>query len=653
MSLESFLEEERLGVLQILEEATSRKASHSPTARRPSQSTSSMLFPDDPTPPRKTSSSMILEEDYPPASNKLKPSQTINTGSLRNNRSLSVPGTTGLRPVRSATTSNADILTALDDDLSDPFSNGDSFYYSSKTLRSALPPGTMTKREREELEKQKAGSRFSFWKNKGSDSLQPSRSPSRERSLSANPSASSNPNIDVDKLRLSQNSSTITGSTPSSKSLLDSNVSSTSAISSPSLPSTSPRPSVSASSGVSSYLTSFDLGTVANSINLDQNNHPPVGSRRRSSSSKRTTDDAFADLYKGMDTNRRLVDDDDQEEEYSEEETGSSSEDDTDSDDSHVSDDDDDDTTPDMKGLSSNLVKGPTESLMSAMEEERKSIENSKFRVKSLIDLEPPPGTVPPPSMAEYAAYKRRIIHPSTAFDKNILEDTPYTSDTEELLDARRAAKLPFEISTIHSSLTTKRMIRTMSRGENLPSLTDPEAPIPKTFVLGTDLSPEAAHALEWTIGTVLRDTNVLYVVCANEDELLNEKSSSSVTPQQQEDERLEAMTQLTNTISKLLKKTRLQVHIVIEVVHCKSPKHLLTAVIDHVLPTMVILGSRGRSALKGVLLGSFSNYIVERSAVPVMVARRKLHKTKHKDLNVRLANNLRSQGGLSQAIVD
>ena len=38
----------------------------------------------------------------------------------------------------------------------------------------------------------------------------------------------------------------------------------------------------------------------------------------------------------------------------------------------------------------------------------------------------------------------------------------------------------------------------------------------------------------------------------------------------------------------------------------------------------MTILGSRGRSALKGVLLGSFSNYIVTKSSVPVMVARRR-----------------------------
>ena len=40
-----------------------------------------------------------------------------------------------------------------------------------------------------------------------------------------------------------------------------------------------------------------------------------------------------------------------------------------------------------------------------------------------------------------------------------------------------------------------------------------------------------------------------------------------------------------------------------------------------------MILGSRGRSALKGVLLGSFSNYLVTKSSVPVMVARKKLRK--------------------------
>lgn len=272
-----------------------------------------------------------------------------------------------------------------------------------------------------------------------------------------------------------------------------------------------------------------------------------------------------------------------------------------------------------------------------------------KLKYKSLIDVD---GTEKEKkkSNAEYAAYKRRIIHPSTAFDTNLptSDQTPYTSDTEEIMDAQRAAQLHMEISPIHSNQRTKRMIRTLDRGR-LDSLSDPNTPRKKSFIVSTDLSPEAVHALEWTIGTVLRDGNVLYVVCAYEDD-------GTSTDKQQEEDRLSAMEKMTNSVCKLLNKTRLQVHVIFEVMHCKSPKHLLTDVIDHVSPTLVILGSRGRSALRGVLLGSFSNYIVERSSVPVMVARRKLQKTKNKHLNVRLANNLRrSQGGvgISEAKVD
>lgn len=70
---------------------------------------------------------------------------------------------------------------------------------------------------------------------------------------------------------------------------------------------------------------------------------------------------------------------------------------------------------------------------------------------------------------------------------------------------------------------------------------------------------------------------------------------------------------------------------------------------IDALDPTLVVLGSRGRSALKGVLLGSFSNYLVTKSSVPVMVARKKLKKHVKKvggQSGVRLSNNL-SIGGV------
>lgn len=368
--------------------------------------------------------------------------------------------------------------------------------------------------------------------------------------------------------------------------------------------------------------------------------------RRLSSNQLKKAQGALGDLYRSPSVDGKKLEDGVESSSDEDEETGTSS-DDTDTDEDSI----DEDSDSDLEGLNTRITKASvgTRTLMAAMEEERKSIESSKFRVKSLLDAPAPPGTVPPPSMAEYAAYKRRIIHPSTAFDN--ITDAPYPSDSEEVVDAERAAQLPFNISTVESVPGSKRLIRTLSRGESNAAITDPTMPRPKTYVLGTDLSPEATHALEWTIGTVLRDGNVLYVACAYEDDDQSGPSSSSAVSDKQEEDRMDAMKQLTHTIERLLKRTRLQVHVIIEVVHCKSPKHLIMSVIDHVKPTMVIIGSRGRSALKGVLLGSFSNYIVERSTVPAMVARRKLQKTKHKDLDVRLVNNVR--GGLSAAKVD
>lgn len=282
--------------------------------------------------------------------------------------------------------------------------------------------------------------------------------------------------------------------------------------------------------------------------------------------------------------------------------------------------------------------------------------------VRKTISLLAPASSVaasqnaPPPSTSEYAAYKRRIIHPSTAFDfrdpKYTPMDVPYTSDSEEMNDARRAALMKVEVSQICSTIDSKRMVRTIERGD-LPSLSETSKGKLKSYIVASDLSPEATHALEWTIGTVLRDGNVLMIVCALEDEAGSSSNSNPVEQQQQEQERLIAMQRLTAITTRLLKKTRLQVHVLIEVLHCKSPRHILCEIIDYISPTLVILGSRGLSSIKGVLLGSFSNYIVERSSVPVMVARRKLQKAKNKGLNVKLANNLRTPGSISNAKVD
>jgi hypothetical protein len=84
---------------------------------------------------------------------------------------------------------------------------------------------------------------------------------------------------------------------------------------------------------------------------------------------------------------------------------------------------------------------------------------------------------------------------------------------------------------------------------------------------------------------------------------------------------------------------------------------------IDELEPTLCVVGTRGRSSLKGVLLGSFSNYLVTKSSVPVMVARRRMKKSHSGPLisssKIRLKNNLTASNfpmkrkGLTQARID
>jgi hypothetical protein len=62
----------------------------------------------------------------------------------------------------------------------------------------------------------------------------------------------------------------------------------------------------------------------------------------------------------------------------------------------------------------------------------------------------------------------------------------------------------------------------------------------------------------------------------------------------------------------------------------------------------MVILGCRGRSAVKNILLGSFSTYLVAKSSCPVMVARKKLKKSRKKGVSARNLTHAQGLTGVS-----
>lgn len=254
-------------------------------------------------------------------------------------------------------------------------------------------------------------------------------------------------------------------------------------------------------------------------------------------------------------------------------------------------------------------------------------------------------------------------VHPHTSFDETASGlNTPMDSDTEaDLTDIKRAQKLSVNTTKIMSTPATGRSVQTIYRGDfaKMQQEAHDNQRRVRKYLVATDLSDEAAHALEWTVGTVLRDGDTLLAIyCVDEevgiandtsgdDSHLKEQAAavaastrpSHSTPQlvpahspsplaagfqldldsasnspagrergKAEQERYRAVKDISNRVSKLLRKTKLQVKVVIEVIHCKSPKHLITEVIDYISPTLVILGSRGRSALKGFVTPSLIN---------------------------------------------
>ncbi|KAL5003521.1 hypothetical protein BDV10DRAFT_46978 [Aspergillus recurvatus] len=295
-------------------------------------------------------------------------------------------------------------------------------------------------------------------------------------------------------------------------------------------------------------------------------------------------------------------------------------------------------------------------------------------------------------------------MQPQINLDPPSVLNTPFGSDDEaELSDIKRAQKLSIQMSSIDNSVRN-RSIRTIIRGDYINMQVDAEGGRrrQRKYLVTTDLSEESVYALEWTIGTILRDGDTMFAVFAMHEEtgtqigegykatedvaavvgsqtaetLEKSQNDSSNLPRalfsrlgsgtdsrpgsvdarrmsKAEAERAHAVQLISQTCVRLLRKTLLQVRVAVEVIHCKSPKNMITEAIDGLDPTLVVVGARGRGALKGVLLGSFSNYLVQNSSVPVMVARKKPKKKSKNKTNVRLSNNLMTPKKLAAARVD
>ncbi|KAJ6008421.1 hypothetical protein N7540_012397 [Penicillium herquei] len=299
----------------------------------------------------------------------------------------------------------------------------------------------------------------------------------------------------------------------------------------------------------------------------------------------------------------------------------------------------------------------------------------------------------------------KSVIRPQAFFDNpapapRSAAGTPYGSDDEaELEEIHRAQRLAIYVSLVDNSVPN-RSICTIIRGDfqSLQAEADEGRRRQRKYLVATDLSDESVVALESTIGTLLRDGDTMWALYAIQEDASSSSAHVAESPHSNHDiativgnqtreatnpgrnyfsllgsatasksasteghtvsaaeaERVKAVKTVTETCLKLLRKTSLQVQIAVEVIHCKNPKHLVTEAIDYVGPTVTVVGARGQSALKGVLLGSFSNYLMANSSAQVMVAQLPKRSSKNgPNREYRYPNYLRKPKSLTQARVD
>lgn len=258
----------------------------------------------------------------------------------------------------------------------------------------------------------------------------------------------------------------------------------------------------------------------------------------------------------------------------------------------------------------------------------------SNILISNCIEKAPEPPSGRQEKKPRKSALKA-VVHPQTSFDiptprVQSVAGTPYGSEDEaEIGDIHRAQKLSISMSAIDNGVHN-RSIRTIVRG-NFSSPQDQGDGTRRRrrkYLIATDLSEESVYALEWTIGTVLRDGDTIFAIYAMHEDSTTAsavqvgegakvmKDATAVVGTQTKEanqnyasrtilgrlgpgtaskthsadsrassiaeaERVRAVETVSQTCVKLLRKTVLQVRIAVEVIHCKNPKSMITEAVS------------------------------------------------------------------------
>ncbi|CEI92812.1 hypothetical protein RMCBS344292_07062 [Rhizopus microsporus] len=140
-----------------------------------------------------------------------------------------------------------------------------------------------------------------------------------------------------------------------------------------------------------------------------------------------------------------------------------------------------------------------------------------------------------------------------------------------------------------------------------------------RTFMVATDLANYSEYALNWAKDAVLEDGDELIVLRVVTLEMNNKRGDDLLQLEEQESKKIstEIMQRIIDDSHKQDKKVGVVVEFVIGKV-----QETIQRMIALYQPSLLIVGTRGLSEFKGMLLGSISKYCLQHSPVPVTVVR-------------------------------
>ncbi|KAI8384641.1 uncharacterized protein BYT42DRAFT_563165 [Radiomyces spectabilis] len=203
------------------------------------------------------------------------------------------------------------------------------------------------------------------------------------------------------------------------------------------------------------------------------------------------------------------------------------------------------------------------------------------------------------------------------------------------------------------STTTTDKYVR----GVSFDTMTDKDLPLysftlrgktpnykkdrrSRSFLVATDLANYSEYALTWASEEIMDDGDELVVLRVVTVDLTDKRANVQSVLEQ---EAHEAREKATEVMDKIMKNTTpdKKISVIIEFVFGKV-QETIQHMIAMYQPSLLIVGTRGLSEFKGMLLGSISKYCLQHSPVPVVVVRPEGKHKKHKAKKHRLSGLMR-----------